>query len=284
MTPTVKPDHIRLYIPGPIEVRPEVLQAQAQYMIGHRSADFEALFARVQPKVRQVFYTKSRVYVSTSSGTGLWEAASRNCIRDDRKVLHLVNGAFSERWAEVSKVNGKQVDVISAEWGKAIKPEQLAAALEKQAYDAVAIVLNETSTGVKNPLEAYVPIIKQYPDTLILVDAVSIFGGYKIDFDALGLDIVLTSTQKALALPPGLAFAAVSDRVLERAQHVTNRGSYFDFIELEKFLIKNNTPSTPNISLMFATDLELDYILAEGLEARFARHERMANLTRDWAT
>ncbi len=285
MTAAVKPDHVKLFIPGPIEVRPEVLQAQAKPMIGHRSADFESLFARVQPKLREVFYSgTSRVYVSTSSGTGLWEAASRNCIRDDKKVLHLVNGAFSERWADVSKVNGKQVDTISAEWGKAIKPEQLEAALEKQPYDAVAIVLNETSTGVKNPLEAYVPIIKRYPDTLILVDAVSIFGGYKIDFAGLDLDIVLTSTQKALALPPGLAFAAVSDRVLERAKQVPYRGYYFDFIELEKFLVKNNTPSTPNISLMYATDMELDYILAEGLENRFARHEHMANMTRDWAT
>ncbi|MHB8629881.1 MAG: pyridoxal-phosphate-dependent aminotransferase family protein [Aggregatilineales bacterium] len=284
MTTRVKPDHIRLYIPGPIEVRQEVLQAQAHPMIGHRSADFETLFARVQGKLRQVFYTKSRVYVSTSSGTGLWEAASRNCIRDDRKVLHLVNGSFSERWAEVSKVNGKQVDVINAEWGNAVKPQQLADALKKQAYDAVAIVLNETSTGVKNPLEAYLPILKQYPDTLILVDAVSIFGGYKIDFEALGLDILLTSTQKALALPPGLSFAAVSDRVLERAKQVPYRGYYFDFIELEKFLVKNNTPSTPNISLIFATDMELDHILAEGLDARFARHEHMATMTRDWAT
>lgn len=122
MTTTVKPDHVRLYIPGPIEVRPEVLQAQAKPMIGHRSADFEALFARVQPKLRELFYTKSRVYVSTSSGTGLWEAASRNCVRDDKKILHLVNGAFSERWAEVSKSNGKQVDVISAEWDRPSSP------------------------------------------------------------------------------------------------------------------------------------------------------------------
>lgn len=283
MVDKVKPDHIKLFIPGPIEVRQEVLDAQSKSMIGHRSADFEALFARVQPKLRQLFYTSKRVYVSTSSGTGLWEAASRNVIRDDKKALHLVNGAFSERWAEVTKANGKQVDVISAEWGKAVKPEQLEEALSKQAYDAVAIVLNETSTGVKNPLEEFVPIIKQYPETLILVDAVSIFGGYKIDFEGLGLDFVLTSTQKAMALPPGLSFAAGSDRVLERAKQVPNRGYYFDLIELEKFLVKNNTPSTPNISLMFATDVELDHILAEGLDARFARHEQMAQMTRDWA-
>jgi predicted phosphoserine aminotransferase len=284
MSDTHKPDHVRLFIPGPIEVRKEILDEQARWMIGHRSSEFESLFARVQPKLRQAFYTQSRVYVSTSSGTGLWEAASRNLIRDGRKALHLVNGAFSERWADVSRANGKGVDEIKVGWGEAIKPEQLAEQLQKESYDAVAIVLNETSTGVKNPLEAYAPILKQHPDTLIMVDAVSIFGGYKIDFDGLGLDVVLTSTQKALALPPGLSFAAVSDRALERAKQVPYRGYYFDFLELENFLIKNNTPSTPNISLMFATDKQLDYILAEGLEQRFARHEQMAQAVRDWAT
>jgi predicted phosphoserine aminotransferase len=283
MTEAKKPDHVRLFIPGPIEVRREVLEAQGAWMIGHRGSDFEALFAHIQPKLRQVFYTQSRVYISTSSGTGLWEAASRNCIRDESRVLHLVNGSFSERWAEVSKANGKKVDVIEAEWGKAVKPEQLADALKKQPYDAVAVVLNETSTGVKNPLEAMVPIIKQYPDTLILVDAVSILGGYKIDFDGLGLDVLLTSTQKAMGLPPGLAFAAVSDRVLERARQVPYRGYYFDFIELEKMLLKNNTPATPNISLMYATDKQLDYMLAEGLESRFDRHLKMAETVRAWA-
>src|SRR5258707_11363855 len=283
MSEANKPDHIRLFIPGPIEVRKEILEAQSGWMIGHRSSDFENLFASVQAKLRQVFYTKSRVYVSTSSGTGLWEAASRNCIRDDKKVLHLVNGAFSERWDYVSRSNGKQVNTLEVDWGKTVKPDQLEAQLKKQSYDAVAIVLNETSTGVKAPLEEMVPIIKQYPDTLILVDAVSIFGGYKIDFDGLGLDVLLTSTQKAMALPPGLAFAAVSDRVLERAKQIKHRGYYFDFIELEAFALKNNTPSTPNISLMYAADKQLDHILAEGLDARFARHEKMAEKVRSWA-
>jgi predicted phosphoserine aminotransferase len=283
MSETNKPDHVRLFIPGPIEVRKEILEAQGAWMIGHRSAAFEELFTRVQGKLRQAFYTNSRVFVSTSSGTGFWEAASRNLIRDDKKVLHLVNGAFSERWAYVSKANGKQVDTIEVELGKAVKPEQLAEQLKKQTYDAVAIVLNETSTGVKSPLEEYVKIIKQYPDTLILVDAVSIFAGYKIETDKLGLDMVLTSTQKALALPPGLAFASVSDRAMERAKQVPFRGYYFDLIELEKQLVKNNTPTTPNISLMFATDKQLDYILAEGLDARFARTQKLAEMTRAWA-
>lgn len=283
MSEAVKVDHVRLYIPGPTEVRRDILEEQARWMIGHRGADFEALYASVQGKLRQLFYANSRVLVSTSSGTGLWEGASRNCVRDDRRVLHLVNGSFSERWADVSQRNGKQVDVLDVDWGKAHKPEQLADALQKQAYDAVAIVLNETSTGVKNPLEAMVEVIRQYPDTLILVDAVSILGGYKIDFDGLGLDVLLTSTQKAMGLPPGLAYAAVSDKALERATQVPYRGYYFDFIELDKMGQKNNTPATPNISLLYATDKQLDYMLAEGLEARFARHERMAEMTRAWA-
>src|SRR5215475_14482203 len=223
MSEATKPDHVRLFIPGPIEVRKEILDAQSAWMIGHRGSDFEKLFSSVQGKLRQLFYTKSRVYVSTSSGTGLWEAASRNCIRDDKKVLHLVNGAFSERWDYVSKSNGKQVGTLEVDWGKAVKVDQLEAQLKKQTYDAVAIVLNETSTGVKNPLEEMVKVIKQYPDTMILVDAVSILGGYKIDFDMLGLDVLLTSTQKAMALPPGLSFGAVSDRTLERAKNVPNR-------------------------------------------------------------
>jgi aspartate aminotransferase-like enzyme len=258
MSDTTKPDHVKLFIPGPIEVRKEILEAQSKWMIGHRGSDFEKLYASAQGKLRQAFYTKGRVLVSTSSGTGLWEGACRNGVRDDKKILHLVNGAFSERWEDISRSNGKQTDVIAAEWGKAVKPEQLAEQLKKQSYDAVAIVLNETSTGVKNPLEEMVSIIKQYPDTLIFVDAVSIFGGYKIDFDGLGLDIVLTSTQKAMALPPGLSFASVSDRVLERAKQIPHRGYYFDFIELDKFNQKNNTPSTPNISLLYATDMQLD--------------------------
>src|SRR5258707_4868204 len=137
MSDAKKPDHVRLYIPGPIEVRKEILEAQGAWMIGHRGSDFDALYARLQEKLRKVFYTKSRVFVSTSSGTGLWEGASRNCIRDDQKVLHFVNGAFSERWAYVSESNGKQVDTIEVDLGKSVKVEQLEAQLKKQRYDAV---------------------------------------------------------------------------------------------------------------------------------------------------
>lgn len=287
-------DHIKLFIPGPVEVRKDILDAQAKWMIGHRGKPFETLYAGIQSKLKQVFYTQSRVFVSTSSGTGLWEGAARNCVTDDpsRGVLATVCGAFSERWADVFERNGKATDWLRVEEGKAIKPEMVRDALlarkadgTKQPYDAIAIVHNETSCGVTNPLAEIVAVVKEIsPDTLILVDAVSSLAGVKIPFDELGLDVLLTSSQKCFGLPPGLSFAAVSDRALAMAATIKNRGYYFDFIELEKFEQKNNTPSTPAISLMYALDKQLDDMLAEGLDNRFARHAKLAQMTRDWAT
>ncbi len=278
----MKPDHIRLFIPGPSEVRAEIREAQAKPMIGHRSAAFADLFASTQKKLRQVFYTHSRVYVSTSSGTGLWEAASRNCIRDDKKVLHLINGAFSERWAYTSRANGKQVAAVELPWGQAVRGEMIRKALESGGFDAVAFVHNETSTGAMSPLEEIAQVIKEFPDVLLLVDAVSSAGGVKIEVDRLGIDMLVTSSQKCFALPPGLAFAPVSDRVLERAKTVPYRGSYFDLIAMEEHLAKDQTPATPAISLMFALDRQLDAMLAKGLDARFARHAELAKRTQEW--
>lgn len=275
--------HRRLVIPGPVEVRPEILQAQTEWMIGHRSSAFVDLFARLQTKLRQAFLTESRVFLNGASGTGFWEGASRNCIRDDQKALHLVGGAFSDRWAKISQANGKQVDVIEVAWGQAHTPEMVADALKKAHYDAVCVVHNETSTGVTNPIQAIGEVVRQYEDTLYLVDTVSGFMGIELRTDDWGIDVALTSSQKAFALPPGIAFAAVSDRVLERARQIPYRGYYFDFLEMEASLVKNNTPSTPPISLMFAADKQLDDILAEGLENRWQRHLHMRDLTHQWA-
>jgi predicted phosphoserine aminotransferase len=276
-------DHQRLMTPGPVEVRPEILEAQTEWMIGHRSAAFAELFARLQSKLKQAFLTENRVYISGSSGTGLWEGASRCCIRDDRKALHLVGGAFSDRWAKVSQANGKQVDTIEVDWGQAHTPDMVEAALKQNTYDAVCVVHNETSTGVTNPIKDIAEVVKSYDDTLLLVDTVSGILGTELRVDEWGIDIALTSSQKAFALPPGVAFASVSDRVLERAKQIEHRGYYFDFLELEKSLVKNNTPSTPPISLMFAADKQLDDVLADGLENRWARHRHMRDLTHQWA-
>jgi aspartate aminotransferase-like enzyme len=276
----------RLFIPGPTDVAPEVLAAQTAPMIGHRSDEFEALYAKVQTQLRALFYTTQRVYVVAASGSALHEAAMRNCVQG--RVINFVNGAFSLRWHETAKGCDKAALRVDVAWNCAVTPalvaEALAAALADGPVDAITVVHNETSTGVISPVGEIAATVRQMsPETLVLVDAVSSFGGTAIPFDAWDLDLCLTSSQKALALPPGLAFCAVHDRVLARAEGVRGRGWYFDFLNLEKALKKNTTPSTPAITLMWALSVQLDRIFAEGLEARFARHQQLATLTQAWA-
>ena len=271
-----------MFIPGPVDVDPDVMEAQTNPMMPHRSAEFETIFRGTEAKLKQVFFTESRVFQPPSSGTGMQEAGVRNLAQQD--ILSCINGAFSERWHQVAVTNGKQADRLEAAWGEPILPDALAAALKQKKYEAVTIVHNETSTGVVNPLEELATVVHEIsPDALILVDAVSSLGGMKIDTDGWGLDFVLTSSQKCLALPPGMSFAAVSDRALKKAETVDNRGWYFDLLRLEKHRIKNSTPMTPTMSLIWALDVQLDKMLAEGLEARFARHAAMAERVQSWA-
>ena len=277
--------HPKLYIPGPTEVAPEVLQAQTRPMVGHRSQEFADLFYHILTRLKQVLMTDQHVYITASSGTGLQEAAVRNAVRPDRKVLNMVAGAFADRWNKVSVSNGKDAVRVDIEWGQPIRPEDVDRVLAAGGFDAVTIVHNETSTGVMSDVGAIARLVhEKYPDVLILVDAVSSASGVRIPFDEWGLDMLLTSSQKAFALPPGLAFAAVSDRMLERAKEVPNRGWYFDLLMLDKYLSGGKTtPATPAISLLNALDVQLDRILAEGLENRWARHEASMNLTHAWA-
>ena len=276
----------RLFIPGPTDVYPEVMQAMTAPMIGHRTAEFEALFAKCEAQLKQLFYTQNRVYMVAASGSGLQEAAIRNGVRD--RVLNFVNGAFSQRWPQVALGCGKEAVCIDVEWNHAVKPEIVALALQRALkvgpVDAITVVHNETSTGVVSPVGEIADVVRTLsPQTLIFVDTVSSFGGTRIPTDEWGLDVVLTSGQKALALPPGLSFCAVSDRVLARAETVSGRGWYFDFLNLEKYLLRSTTPATPAISLMRALSLQLDFIFEEGADARFARHHRLAARTQQWA-
>ena len=277
--------HPKLFIPGPTQVAPQVLQAQTQPMVGHRSNDFADLFYRILPRLKQVLQTEQHVYITASSGTGLQEAAIRNAVRPGRKVLNMVAGAFGDRWHQVAVSNGKDAVRVDIPWGQPVRPEDVDAALAQGGFDAVTIVHNETSTGVMSDLEPIARLVREtYPDVLLLVDAVSSASGVSIPFDTWGLDMLLTSSQKAFALPPGLAFAAVSDRMLERARQVPHRGWYFDLLKLESYLAAGKTtPATPAISLLYALDLQLDRILAEGLENRWARHRTCMELTHAWA-
>jgi predicted phosphoserine aminotransferase len=284
-TSAVKPPQ-RLFIPGPTDVLPEVLEAQSVPMIGHRSDEFEALFAKCEGQLQRLFETQSRVYIVVASGSGLQEAAIRNCVGG--RVVCFVNGAFSQRWHDAAAGCDKQVTRVDVEWNTAVKPvivaEALSKALAEGPVDAITVVHNETSTGVTSPVGAIAAVVRSIsPGTLVLVDAVSSFGGTRIPVDEWGIDVLLTSSQKALALPPGLSFCSASDRVLERAKQVKGRGWYFDFLNLEKSLKKNTTPATPAISLMRALSVQLDRIFAEGIEQRYARHARLAQRTRAWA-
>lgn len=272
-----------MFVPGPVDVDPDVLEAQTKPMIPHRTETFNEFFRGTEAKLKQVFLTENRVFQPPNTGSGMQEAGVRNLAQKD--ILSCVNGAFSERWYNVAVTNGKTADRLDATWGEPILPDQLADALKDKSYEAVTIVHNETSTGVENPLKELAQVVHEIsPDTLILVDAVSSLGGAKIETDAWGLDFVLTSSQKCLALPPGLSFAAVSDRALKKAETVDNRGWYFDLLRLEKHRIKNSTPMTPAMSLIWALDVELNKILEEGLENRFARHAAMAERVQTWAT
>jgi aspartate aminotransferase-like enzyme len=198
-------------------------------------------------------------------------------------VLVCVNGAFAERWHEVALANGKDVEKLESAWDQPVDPERVAAAVKKGRHEAVAIVHNETSTGLQNPVKEVAQAVQAVaPEALLLVDAVSSLGGARIEMDAWGLDMLLTSSQKALALPPGLGLASVSDRALEKAAGVENRGWYFDLVRMEKHRLKDSSPATPAMSLIYALDLQLERILSEGLEQRFARHAAMARRVQDW--
>jgi len=271
-----------MFVPGPVDVADEVLQAQTQPMLPHRSVEFEEIFRHASEKAQHLFFTQHRVLLSASSGTGLQEAAIRNFV--DRKVLSCVNGAFADRWYDVAVSNGKEAGKLAFDWDQPVDPDRVAAAVKKGGFEALTVVHNETSTGMQNPVKEVAAAVRAVaPDTLILVDAVSSLSGAKIEMDAWGLDMVLTSSQKAIALPPGLALAAVSDRALEKAKTVENRGWYFDLVRMEKHRLKDSSPATPAMSLIFALDYQLDRILAEGLENRFARHSAMAKRVQEWA-
>ena len=267
------------FLPGPTEVRREVLEAMLAPMLPHRGADFETMFARVVELLQSIFRTRRPVYVSTSSATGFMEMAVR--CAPPGPILALVNGAFSERFADIARACGREVDVCSAPWGEIVALEQVEQALQTKRYIALTVVHSETSTGALTPLAPLAALAHAY-DVLVLVDSVTGVAGAPVETDAWDLDVVLTGAQKALALPPGLAFAAVSERFLERATQATARGRYFDVLEFEQYARKHQTPNTPALSLLYATLVQGEAIAREGIEARWARHSAMASATQQW--
>lgn len=270
----------RLFIPGPVQVEPEILAAQTSPMIGHRAPEFAELAGPIHDQLKRLFRTPDRVLVSASSATCLMEGAVRNCVR--RRVLCCVNGAFSERWFELCLANGIEADRLDFDLGQAVKPERLAAALARGGYDAVTVVHNETSTGVMSPLEELAKVVRAQDDVLLLVDAVTSLAVVPIETFEWGIDVILTGSQKGLALPPGLAVVAVSDRALDRAKDIPGRGGYVDFVAMAKSHGKDQTPATPAVSLLYALHLRLENIF-EDEDAWYEQHLARAELTRAWA-
>jgi len=272
----------KLFIPGPTHVRDEVLQAQAAPMLGHRSKEYADLQADVTPKLQQLLYTQQRVYLYACSSTGVMEGSVRQA--STKRVLNTACGAFSKRWHQITAANGIPCNKVEVPMGQAITPELVDEALAKGDYDAITVVMNETSTGLMNPVKEIAALVhEKYPDVLILVDAVSAMAGTKIECDAWGLDVCLAGVQKCFALPPGLTICAVSDRARERAKQVTNPGYYFLYAEMDKRYEKHQTPATPAISLIQALNKQMDDVLAEGLDNRWQRHKEMAFYVQDWA-
>ncbi|HEX6945853.1 MAG TPA: alanine--glyoxylate aminotransferase family protein [Acidimicrobiia bacterium] len=278
MTPTPTG---RFFLPGPTEVHEDVLAAQTRPMIGHRGAAIRTLMANIADGLAEVFQTSRPVIVSTSSASGLMEAAIRNGVGSG-PVLALVNGAFSGRFAAIARACGKEVVVWEVDWGSAHPVDELARRLADRRYDAVTLSHSETSTGALQELEAIASVVAEHPDTLLLVDSVTGVGGVETRPDDWGIDFVLTGSQKALALPPGISFGVASDAMMERAATVPDRGWYFDLVMLAEGLGKNQTPATPAISLLYALERQLERILDEGIEARWKRHHDMQARVLDW--
>ena len=275
----------RLFIPGPVDVREDVLKHMGTQMISHRGKEASALQKRMHDKMQQVFSTKNLMIFSTSSGSGLMESAIKCCTAKRAAVFSV--GSFGDRWANMGVTNGIPTDCFNAKNpGDATLPEEVDKVLATGNYDVVTITHNETSSGVMNPCADIAKVIKKYPDVIWLMDCVSSMGGVKIPVDEWGVDVCITSTQKSLGLPPGLAIASVSEKAYNRAKTVKNRGFYLDLVQLYDFVVKKDHQyhATPSLAHYFALDAQLDYILnVEGLENRYKRHAEMAKVVRDWA-
>ena len=270
----------RLFTVGPVEVFPDTLSSMNRGMMVHRGKDYQDLQHGVVEKIRKVLDIDSEIYLAPASASGFLEGCVRSAV--DTKMAGLSNGSFGDRWQLIGQENGKQVQKISGEWGKALRATHLTGKLEKD-VEAVTFVSNESSTGVLNPTGEIVDEIRKQGDALIMVDGVTSVGAVDLKLRKLDLDALVFGSQKALALPPGLAVVCVSSRLMEKAAKVKNRGYYLDLIQYKKLADKDLPLTTPPVSLMYGLDYQLDKMLKEGVAKRYERHQRMADMVRGWA-
>ncbi|MBI5802153.1 MAG: alanine--glyoxylate aminotransferase family protein [Verrucomicrobia bacterium] len=273
--------HVKLHIPGPVEVSEKTFKALCSPMIGHRGQGFKDLVSKIQPQLQSLLGTRQLIYLSTSSAWGVMEGALRNLTQ--KKVLCCMKGAFSDKWLDVARRCGKDAEGLQVPWGSPIRAEAIDAKLATGQFDSLTLIHNETSTGTMSPVAEIAALKARYPDVMFIVDAVSSMSAVPLNFDALGIDVLLAGTQKAFALPPGLSVFTCSRAALAKSATAKDRGYYFDFVEFEKNAADNMTPSTPSIPHVYALASKLDEFFAEGLDARYARHAQTNQMTRDWA-
>ncbi|MEW6074348.1 MAG: aminotransferase class V-fold PLP-dependent enzyme [Planctomycetota bacterium] len=288
-----------LWLPGPTEVRREILAELAHPQIGHRGDAMAELILRIDPGLRLAFGlaagSPSTVAAGTHSATAMMEGSLHGV---GPRVLCVVNGAFSRRWHEIAVTIGKEAIALEVEWGAAATGEILARALQESGpVDAVTVVMNETSTGVRTPFAPLAAVLRDHPDTMLLADVVSALGGYPVDFDSLGLDFAFAGVQKAFALPPGITVMCASARYLERARRSPRRAWYVDPVRAIDGHVARRTPVTPCIPLYRALARQLEDIGsgrtlpaghagatgAAAWRARYDEHERMRAATLRWS-
>lgn len=271
----------RFFLPGPTEVHPDVLQAMQRPMIPHRTSDMVHLLEGLEGPLQRMWRTKRRPYIGTCSATGFMEMAVRSGVK--HRALSVVGGAFGERFAGIVAATGREVVRVDVQPGATVEPDMLRDALRRSDVDAVTIVHSETSTGALAPLPELAAVVHEFDDVVLLVDAVTSFAGSPVETDEWKLDFVLTGSQKALALPPGLALGVASERMVERAKQVPERGAYFDLLAYEQASADHQPTNTPAISLLYALEAQVARITAEGgVEGRWARHDRLRTMVEEW--
>lgn len=268
-----------LMIPGPTPVPESVLQSISKHPIGHRSKEFSSIFASATEKLQWLGQTKNDVYIYTASGTGAMEAAIANLVNPGDKVLSLVIGVFGQRFADIAKIYGADLDILKVEAGKNINPEELEKTLAKSNYKFVTLTHSETSTGTANDIAKLIPIIKKH-GALVLLDAVTSLACMEVNIDGLDIDVVISGSQKGFMLPPGLSFIYVSKKALELSEVCSSPCYYFSWKQAKKALKDKTTPWTPNVSFIVALDHALTIMQEEGLGNIIARHTRLKNTLR----
>jgi aspartate aminotransferase-like enzyme len=270
-------DKLTLMIPGPTPVPETVLLAMSRHPIGHRSADFQAIVEHTTKQLRWLHQTSNDVLVLAGSGTAAMEAGIINFLSRGDKVLCGDNGKFGERWVKVAKAYGLDVEVIKAEWGQPLDPEDFRRALEAdsgKAIKAVILTHSETSTGVINDLQTIAAHVRAHGTALTIADCVTSLGACNVPMDAWGVDVIGSGSQKGYMMPPGLAFVAVSDRAWDAYKRSDLPKFYLDLGKYRKSAADNSNPFTPAINLYFALEAALGMMKEEGLEKIFARHAR----------